>query len=95
MKPPTPKPIVQNFQQMNLSCPDGLTVDFCLESAVGIQPESEDVRRILVKQSYPFKTRGVQACEAARKTAMEESSRVINAEGTVVKHLLDGTIQVT
>ena len=25
---------------------------------------------------------------------MEESSRVVNTEGTVVKHMLDGTIQV-
>ena len=57
-------------------------------------PETDDTRRILVKQCYPFKTRGVQECEASRKRAMEETSRVINTDGTVVKNMLDGTTQV-
>ena len=60
----------------------------------GIVPENEEQRRILVKQCYPFQTRGVQECEALRKRAMEETSRVINTDGTVVKSLNDGTTQV-
>ena len=47
-----------------------------------------------VRQSYPFKTRGLQACESARAGAMQEVSRVINSEGTVVKTKVDGSLQV-
>jgi hypothetical protein len=55
----------------------------------------EDSRHILVRQSYPFKTKGVQACEAARKIAMTEVSRVINSDGTVIKTNTDGTVTVS
>lgn len=60
----------------------------------GVEPKSEDDRNIVVKQYYPFKTRGVQQCEAARVNAMREASRVINTDGTVVKIMEDGTTQV-
>ncbi|CAG2231565.1 unnamed protein product [Mytilus edulis] len=51
------KPIVQPFQQLYVTCPDGLNVKYILESSVGMKPMTEDDRRLLVKQSYPFKTR--------------------------------------
>ena len=49
---------------------------------------------LLVRQSYPLKTRGSQSCEAARRQAMEEYSRVITNDGTVIKTMSDGTTQV-
>lgn len=56
---------------------------------------AEDDRRLLVRQSYPFKTNGVQQCETLRKKyALTEASRVITSEGTVVKNMVDGSIQV-
>jgi len=57
---------------------------------------SEDVnsRRLLVKQTYPLKTGGEQSCEAARKNAMQEASRIITSDGTVIRTLLDGGTQV-
>jgi len=61
----------------------------------GIVSEDENVQRVLVKQSYPLKTSGEQSCEAARKNAMEEVSRVVTADGTVIRLLLDGGTQVT
>ena len=54
-----------------------------------------NVRRVLVKQSYPLKTSGEQSCESARKNAMQEVSRVISSDGTVIRMLLDGGTQVT
>ena len=56
---------------------------------------AEDDRRLLVKQSYPFKTNGSQQCESLRKKyALSEVSRVITSEGTVIKNMMDGSIQV-
>lgn len=61
----------------------------------GVKPNSEDDRQLVVKQSYPFKTKGSQPCEATRKKyVLTEQSRVITADGTVVKTLLDGTVEV-
>ncbi|KAL4233858.1 Sperm-associated antigen 17 [Mactra antiquata] len=87
--------IEQSFQQLYISCPDGLNVKYMLESHIGMRPLAEDDRRLLVKQSYPYKTNGQQSCEAARKKyALSEVSRVITSEGTVIKNMMDGSIEV-
>ncbi|XP_067675915.1 sperm-associated antigen 17-like [Haliotis asinina] len=93
---PEEEPDVQQpFQQLYVTCPDGLHVRYFLQSTVGVKPNSEDDRQLVVKQSYPFKTKGSQPCEATRKMyALTEQSRVITADGTVVKTLLDGTVEV-
>ncbi|XP_078322362.1 sperm-associated antigen 17-like isoform X1 [Crassostrea virginica] len=89
------KPILQPFQQLYVSCPDGLNVKFLLESSLGMKPIAEDDRRLLVKQSYPYKTKGVQECEAVRrKYALKETSRIMTSEGTVIKMMEDGNIEV-
>ena len=61
---------------------------------VGIVSEDSTARRLLVKQSYPLKTAGAQSCESVRRTAMEEVSRTITSDGTVIRTLLDGGTQV-
>lgn len=86
--------IHQPYNQLSVTCPDGLHVKFMLQSALGINPENEDDRNIVVKQCYPFKTRGVQSCESTRHQAMQEISRVINTDGTVIKTMPDGVVQV-
>ncbi|XP_076077508.1 sperm-associated antigen 17-like isoform X7 [Mytilus galloprovincialis] len=89
------KPIVQPFQQLYVTCPDGLNVKYILESSVGMKPMTEDDRRLLVKQSYPFKTRCEQECEAPRKKYIQsEVSRIITSEGTVIKNMVDGNVEV-
>ena len=61
----------------------------------GIMPAQEKERHLVVRQSYAFKmSGGTQECEAARAKAMLEVSRVITADGTVVKTMLDGTTEV-
>ncbi|CAH1799483.1 unnamed protein product [Owenia fusiformis] len=108
--PPTPEPLVeeetkdetgeeeqemeQPFQQLYVTCPDGLNVTWFLESSTGIQPEDETDRKVLVKQNYPFKTNGSQPSEALRKSAMQEVSRIINKDGTVIKTLQDDSVVV-
>ena len=52
-------------------------------------PENEEERRLVVKQSYPFKTSGKQLSETARRLPMEEFSRTIVSDGTVVKFMKD------
>ncbi|XP_078618505.1 sperm-associated antigen 17-like isoform X8 [Branchiostoma floridae x Branchiostoma japonicum] len=86
------------FQQLFVSCPDGLNIRYFLEKDIGIKPETvaEIGRsRLLVRQTYPFKTRGLQKVEDLRKKpAMQEVSRCVNSDGTVVKVLHDGSTQV-
>jgi len=62
---------------------------------VGIASEDPNSRRLLVKQCYPLKTGGEQSCESARKKAMEETSRIITSDGTVIRTLVDGSTQVS
>eukprot|EP00058_Branchiostoma_floridae_P002587 XP_002588075.1 hypothetical protein BRAFLDRAFT_83075 [Branchiostoma floridae] len=68
-----------------------------MDSTLGIKPETvaEIGRsRLLVRQTYPFKTRGLQKVEDLRKKpAMQEVSRCVNSDGTVVKVLHDGSTQ--
>ncbi|KAI8520911.1 Sperm-associated antigen 17, partial [Branchiostoma belcheri] len=86
------------FQQLFVSCPDGLNIRYFLEKDIGIKPETvaEIGRsRLLVRQTYPFKTRGLQKVEDLRKKpAMQEVSRCVNSDGTVVKVLHNGSTQV-
>ena len=51
--------------------------------------------QLLVRQSYPFATSGIQPTEALRKVAMDELSRVTNSNGTVIRIMKDGTTQVS
>ncbi|XP_052808404.1 uncharacterized protein LOC128237158 isoform X2 [Mya arenaria] len=72
LKPPA---IEQPFQQLFFSCPDGLNVKNMLESHIGMRLLAEDDRRLLVRQSYPFKTDGHQACEATRKKCCTQTGQ--------------------
>ena len=63
---------------------------------LGVSPPSPDDRQLAVRQSYPYKTKGVQNCEAARnKYVQTEVARVITAEGNVVKNMVDGSVEVS
>nr|KAG5694504.1 hypothetical protein BaRGS_014235 [Batillaria attramentaria] len=93
----TPEEILfeQPFQEVFVTCPDGLNVRYFLQSSVGVNPESPEDRHLVVKQSYPFKTAGLQDCEAIRrKYIASEASRITTADGTVVKNMVDGSVEV-
>ena len=62
----------------------------------GVMPQGgvED-RHLAVKQSYPFKTNCMQDCEASRKSYIQgEASRIMTADGTVIKNMTDGSVEV-
>ncbi|XP_069744518.1 sperm-associated antigen 17 isoform X3 [Narcine bancroftii] len=83
------------FLCLNACSPDGLLITFFPEQSRGIDKEDTYGERILVRQSYPIKTKGSQPCEAARRRpAMQEASRVITLQGTVVKYMMDGSTEV-
>lgn len=48
--------------------------------------------KLMVRQSYPYKTLGKQETESLRaRPAMEEISRCIKSDGTVIKIMKDGS----
>lgn len=71
------------FNEIFATCPDGLHVSYRNdENYVSVQ----DSGGVVVRQSYPFKSRGLHECEATRgKVAMRELSRSIKSDGTVIK----------
>ncbi|XP_072116435.1 sperm-associated antigen 17 isoform X3 [Mobula birostris] len=94
---PTPEDVPEPpvFLRLNACSPDGLLTTFFTERSIGINNEDECEERILLRQSYPIKTKGSQPCEAARKwPAMQEASRVITLQGTVVKYMMDGSTEI-
>ncbi|XP_067849079.1 sperm-associated antigen 17 isoform X2 [Heptranchias perlo] len=88
-----PEPPV--FMCLNACSPDGLLITYFTEDSIDIKNEDTSEERILLRQSYPIKTKGSQPCEAARKwPAMQEASRVITLQGTVVKYMMDGSTEI-
>ncbi|XP_048397433.1 sperm-associated antigen 17 isoform X3 [Stegostoma tigrinum] len=83
------------FLSLNACSPDGLLITFFTEDSIGIKNEDLPEERMLLRQSYPIKTHGSQPCEAARKwPAMQEASRVITLQGTVIKYMTDGSTEI-
>ena len=71
------------FQRLFVSSPDGLRVDYFND---GLYPSEGDMGGVVVRQRYPIKGKGLQACETARqRPAMGEIWRTITTSGTVIK----------
>lgn len=71
------------FNEIFVSCPDGLHVTYRNdENYISLQ----DSGGVVVRLHYPFKSRGLHECEAARGyVAMRELSRSITTNGTIIK----------
>ncbi|KAM9689371.1 sperm-associated antigen 17 [Trichechus inunguis] len=86
---------VPTFQNLNVSCPNGLLLTFIgQESAdqyVGLEEPSWD---IMVRQSYPQRLKHSEFYKAVMPPVEQEASRVITSQGTVVKYMLDGSTQI-
>ncbi|XP_054421065.1 sperm-associated antigen 17 [Pteronotus mesoamericanus] len=96
-----PEPVLQEtvfvptFQNLNVSCPNGLLVTFVgQESTDKYVIDEEPTWDIMVRQSYPQKVKHCEFYRAAMPPAEQEASRVITGQGTVVKYMLDGSTQV-
>ena len=87
------------YQQLFVSSPDGLHLHYYVVHKGQLEELNEKSHLeggfVVVRQSYPTKTRGLQPSERARlKPAMEETSRCITADGIVIKFLKDSSTVV-
>ncbi|XP_039599657.1 sperm-associated antigen 17 [Polypterus senegalus] len=82
------------FQTLNVCTPNGLLVNYITESSLGIQYENMQIsNKILVRQKYPMQDNTSYRLERKPLTVIEELSRVITSEGTVIRCMRDGSIQ--
>ncbi|XP_041115927.1 sperm-associated antigen 17 [Polyodon spathula] len=84
-----------DFQSLNVSCPNGLLVNYFSEQSVGLKSEVlQCSHKILVRQRYPVQH--ISPCESEKKSISlkNEVSRVITSQGTVIKYMKDGSTQV-
>ncbi|KAM3936004.1 sperm-associated antigen 17 [Leptodactylus fuscus] len=90
---PATKPLqVPAFQALNVSYPTGLLLTFTKDNST---ERSNDINeRLLVRQAYPMKVRNAQLYSDRETSGGLETSRVITAEGSVVRTLLDGSTQI-
>ncbi|XP_046941193.1 sperm-associated antigen 17 [Lynx rufus] len=96
-----PEPVLQEtlyvptFQNLNVSCPNGLLVTFIgQESTDGNVMDEEPTWDIMVRQSYPQKVKHYEYYKTVMPPVEQEASRVITRQGTVVKYMLDGSTQI-
>ncbi|XP_059166152.1 sperm-associated antigen 17-like isoform X2 [Physella acuta] len=87
--------VKQPFQELFITTPDGLHVTYFLQSSVGVKPSHSNEHLLAIKQCYPYKTKGIHECESARHKYIDsEISRVITSDGSVIKNMVDGSVEV-
>ncbi|XP_055971601.1 sperm-associated antigen 17 [Sorex fumeus] len=87
-------PFAPTFQNLNVSCPNGLLVTFLGQEYSDQFLMDEDlICDIRVRQSYPQKVRHSEFYKE-RPLMEQEASRVITSQGTVVKYMLDGSTEI-
>ncbi|XP_063812949.1 sperm-associated antigen 17 [Pseudophryne corroboree] len=94
---PTPtKPVPDTpFQALNVSYPNGLLLTFLREDQAGVVAGDGCIaQRLLIRQSYPVKVKNARLCNHTRDPEISEASRIITAEGAVIRCMLDGSTQV-
>ncbi|XP_052493109.1 sperm-associated antigen 17 [Budorcas taxicolor] len=96
-----PEPVLQEsphvpiFQNLNVSCPNGLQVTFTgQESPDQCIGDEEPTWDIMVRQNYPQKVKHYEFYKMVMPPLEQEASRVITSQGTVVKYMLDGSTQI-
>ncbi|KAH0518407.1 Sperm-associated antigen 17 [Microtus ochrogaster] len=88
-------PYVPTFQNLNVSCPNGLLLTFIgQESADHAVVDEEPSWDLMIRQSYPQRMKHYEFYKAVLPPMEQEASRVITSQGTVVKYMLDGSTQI-
>eukprot|EP00106_Octopus_bimaculoides_P000958 XP_014768400.1 PREDICTED: sperm-associated antigen 17-like isoform X1 [Octopus bimaculoides] len=79
-----------SFPTLYLTCPDGLKIDYdVLHSKVN----NDDY--LIVRQSFPFNSKGLQTCELVRNEhSYLEERRTVLPNGTVIKKMKNGKYHV-
>ncbi|XP_008578639.1 PREDICTED: sperm-associated antigen 17 [Galeopterus variegatus] len=86
---------VPTFQNLNVSCPNGLLLTFTGQESTGhYVVDEEPTWDIIVRQSYPQRVKHYEFYKTVMPPVEQEASRVITSQGTVVKYMLDGSTQV-
>ncbi|XP_008704587.2 sperm-associated antigen 17 [Ursus maritimus] len=86
---------VPTFQNLNVSCPNGLLVTFIRQEFTDQNvTDEEPTWDIMVRQSFPQKVKHYEFYKTVMPPVDQEASRVITKQGTVVKYMLDGSTQV-
>ncbi|XP_054547742.1 sperm-associated antigen 17 isoform X2 [Talpa occidentalis] len=86
---------VPTFQNLNVSCPNGLLVTFIGQGSSDQEVVDEKPTwNIMVRQSYPQKVKHYESYKMVMPPVEQEASRVITSQGTVVKYMLDGSTQI-
>ncbi|XP_036047259.1 sperm-associated antigen 17 [Onychomys torridus] len=88
-------PYVPTFQNLNVSCPNGLLLTFIgQESTACTVVDEEPTWDIMIRQSYPQRMKHYEFYKAVMPPVEQEASRVITSQGTVIKYMLDGSTQI-
>ncbi|XP_069862546.1 sperm-associated antigen 17 isoform X2 [Dipodomys merriami] len=88
-------PYVPTFQNLNVSCPNGLLLTFLGQELTDQNtPDEERTWAITVRQSYPQRAQHYEFYKTVMPPPELEASRVITSQGTVVKYMLDGSTQI-
>ncbi|XP_013371939.1 PREDICTED: sperm-associated antigen 17 isoform X3 [Chinchilla lanigera] len=88
-------PYVPTFQNLNVSCPNGLLLTFIGQESTGLHlVDEEPIWDIMIRQSYPQRMKHFEFYKTLMPPMEQEASRVITSQGTVVKYMLDGSTQI-
>nr|XP_023417022.1 sperm-associated antigen 17 [Cavia porcellus] len=88
-------PYVPTFQNLNVSCPNGLLLTFIGQESTDLHfVDEEPIWDIMIRQSYPQRMKHYEFYKTVMPPMEQEASRVITSQGTVVKYMLDGSTQI-
>lgn len=85
------------WTQLHLSVPTGLTCTFLPETYAGVAPTSDnEPHKLVVKQSYAVKCteKAGEHLKNFNPNVLKEKSRLIKSDGTVIKFMVDNSIDV-
>ncbi|XP_031230830.1 sperm-associated antigen 17 isoform X2 [Mastomys coucha] len=88
-------PYVPTFQNLNVSCPNGLLLTFIGQESTD-HPIVDEVStwNLMIRQSYPQRLKHYEFYKAVMPPVEQEASRVVTSQGTVIKYMLDGSTQI-
>uniref|UniRef100_A0A8C2YEW1 Sperm associated antigen 17 n=1 Tax=Coturnix japonica TaxID=93934 RepID=A0A8C2YEW1_COTJA len=78
------------FRSLNVSCPNGLVLTFLGEDTKR-EEAKQPALKILVRQSYPQKVKNSRLYGLETSQVIQEVSRVITSQGTVIRYMMDGS----
>ncbi|XP_075705223.1 sperm-associated antigen 17 [Rhinoderma darwinii] len=85
---------VPAFQSLNVSYPNGLLLTFTKDNTTDCCNNGQISPGLLIRQSYPVKVMNARRYKHSKKVENLETSRVITAEGSVIRCMQDGSTQI-